>query len=1005
MANQQTASSAMHKDIEELEQLLRQDASPQVFLPLAEAYIRRGYPLEAIRVCQKGLKSADTLEGRVLLARAYFDASAQKKAFLKKAHQEIEAALSQDPNHWEALSLRGEILLEEGDLQQARESLQKAHQLNPHHPQARMLLLSIGVDVDIPDDQEGPFFINVDTNFIPVQTDSLSKTIRDILLFFVVILGGVWLYAQNSIHEKKIRALVILGRTQQNTDSFSGLKKSIEVYKKVIDTFDPFHPFALLHLAESSHTLWKNHDRQQAYYDEFMKHYNQLESKASSSLLNLFAGYHALKATVAYENAMRKQEDGKLEEADREFKVADEYLTKKSAEVAQHPRLVWIQGLLQEAMRKDRVARAYLKRAAELGWNNAYFRYRYGYSYFRARKFSDAHGQFKNASEQGQQNKDFVAGELANPDKQKNAFCWIDPPLLLTGKITGNVPVGQELGTFDLLQDAANAAIKAEVIPKCSFHPSLQDYFSGHKHYVMADIADVLAVLDSGVGMSAAFDMNKTVLKTIETVKKDGDFSPHTEAWFNFLQAKVYWYQNEYTKARDAIEKALKIAPYEGYFHSLNGMLAGQNKKYDEAWASFEKALKLEPYLPQIYYEAASTMLDDRDDEKKPRQSEKVEKLIEQLRKNFGQNETYFYLSGKLLEAKNKIDEAEEMWAKAIKEDYEHYESNLARGKLRLQQAEPLRPTADKKDKLIYNIKKEHFPALLRYLKLYDARAQKKFKERKESFEKRIKNFTERLKTEKDAGKIKRIKEMIKEDEKAAKTAAEEVKGYQAFIATLKDEKTPKAADIELHVGTVLELIDEDAGSYLEQAMQTRPGAAEPRYWIGKLWFSNRRWSDAQGHLDVALIGYLRDLDYKNALKTAKLLVQNLIRSEKEPKEGIEKAEKIFKQKVLMLTRQESAKVKAEKTKLIGEGKTEAAEKVKAKPEAVEEAARTFKLYASAMEDIQALKETADQFNSDAETAQKEGFIALETKLLERAKADAEKQSKPGAKKGKKRRR
>jgi hypothetical protein len=57
------------------------------------------------------------------------------------------------------------------------------------------------------------------------------------------------------------------------------------------------------------------------------------------------------------------------------------------------------------------------------------------------------------------------------------------------------------------------------------------------------------------------------------------------------------------------------------------------------------------------------------------------------------------------------------------------------------------------------------------------------------------------------------------------------------------------------------------------------------------------------------------------------------------------------------------------------------------------------------MEDIKELKETADQFNSDAETAQKEGFIALETKLLERAKADAEKQSKPGAKKGKKRRR
>ena len=43
-------------DVEELERQFRSDPSPQVYIPLGEVYLRRGFPFKAINVAQKGLK-------------------------------------------------------------------------------------------------------------------------------------------------------------------------------------------------------------------------------------------------------------------------------------------------------------------------------------------------------------------------------------------------------------------------------------------------------------------------------------------------------------------------------------------------------------------------------------------------------------------------------------------------------------------------------------------------------------------------------------------------------------------------------------------------------------------------------------------------------------------------------------------------------------------------------------------------------------------------------------
>lgn len=1015
MADQLAAT--LQKDVEELEQLLRNDASPEVFLPLAEAYIRRGFPQEAIRVCQKGLKNNEHPKGRLLLARAFFDASADfkapKTALLKKALHEVDDLLNKEPNNWEAHSLRGDILVEQDDLQGAKDALKKAHQLNPHHPHARMLLKSLGEDIEI-QDEYGPFYINTELGVPVPQTDSIFKTVRDASIFFLVIFSGVWLYAQNAIHEKKIRALVILARTQQATAAYSNLKKAIPVYKKVLETLDPVHPFALMHLTEVHYSIWDQHERTDAYYQGFRDYFTKLQASGSRDLLDQLAPYHALRALVAYDSARKKQLDGKFDEADKDLKNANDYINKWVPEVAIHPRLNWVHGLVAEGLRQDRLARANFKRAAEIGWNNPYFRYRYAYSYLRSRKFQDAHGQFKSASEQGQQNAGNVQGELADRSKQKNAYCWINPPTLL-----GNsAPRGLELTTLDLLQDAANAALEAVTVPKCSFHPALQTFYAAHNHYLMADIGDALAVFDAGVGMSAAFQMVRDTLKLAETVKKDGDLSPHNEAWLHYLEAKMYWHQNDLTKAQASIEKALKIANYEGYFFGLQAMILARQKKFDEAWTNFQKALGLEPYVLQIYYDGVLSMLEALDANGKPTKADKVEELLGKIKQNFGEQDAFFYLSGELSEKKGDVEKADELWGKALEKDYEHYEANLARGILRLKRAKKLRPTTEKKGKKeekVYPLEKEDFPLVLGYIKLYDKKLREKFKKRNDDWKQLIEKWEKRLKDEaaktpRNPGIEKKVKERIKEYQDGLKASEEDVATYEEFQKDLKAENMPKKKIINLQMANILEALDEDAGAFIEQAMQTRPGSAEPRFWVGSLWHSNQRWADAQGHFDVAISGYLRDLDYDNAKKTSKLLAETIIKGEKEESDGIERATNTFKQKAAMLIRQEVVKFQAEKAQFMAQGKVADAEKHKPKPETIETVVRTLKMYSEALAEFEGLKETAEQFKGDAETVEKEGLEKTWDKMQARAREEAankEKDPKKGkkGKKGKKRKR
>ncbi|HAA55963.1 MAG TPA: hypothetical protein DCE42_14460, partial [Myxococcales bacterium] len=89
-------------DAEELEQLFRSNKSSDVYIPLGEMYLRRGFPRKAIDVLSKGLKNDDTQEGQLLLAQAYFDASPNKASFLNQAAETAQSVVSRDPNSWQA---------------------------------------------------------------------------------------------------------------------------------------------------------------------------------------------------------------------------------------------------------------------------------------------------------------------------------------------------------------------------------------------------------------------------------------------------------------------------------------------------------------------------------------------------------------------------------------------------------------------------------------------------------------------------------------------------------------------------------------------------------------------------------------------------------------------------------------------------------------------------------------------------------------------------------------
>src|SRR6202142_946308 len=115
------------QEIEELIDLVRRDPSSPAFIDLGEAYLALGRPKDAIGVGTIGLEAApDSLEGRVMIARAY--ASLHQ---WKEAQGELLRVVKVDKSNRVGFSLLGEVLLRRSDFERAVPVLQHAQNLDP----------------------------------------------------------------------------------------------------------------------------------------------------------------------------------------------------------------------------------------------------------------------------------------------------------------------------------------------------------------------------------------------------------------------------------------------------------------------------------------------------------------------------------------------------------------------------------------------------------------------------------------------------------------------------------------------------------------------------------------------------------------------------------------------------------------------------------------------------------------------------------------------------------
>ncbi|MDX2087306.1 MAG: tetratricopeptide repeat protein [Kofleriaceae bacterium] len=118
------------QEIEELIDLVRRDPGSPAFIDLGEAYLALGRPRDAVKVANVGLESSpDSLEGRVMLARAH---AAMHQ--WKEAQGELLRVVKIDRSNRQGFALLGEVLLRRSDFERAVPVLQHAQNLDPTSP-------------------------------------------------------------------------------------------------------------------------------------------------------------------------------------------------------------------------------------------------------------------------------------------------------------------------------------------------------------------------------------------------------------------------------------------------------------------------------------------------------------------------------------------------------------------------------------------------------------------------------------------------------------------------------------------------------------------------------------------------------------------------------------------------------------------------------------------------------------------------------------------------------
>lgn len=141
---------ALPADLQRWSEELASDPKSLVFLPLARAYRRQNRAEAALRLCLRGLgHHPDNVDAHGLLALLYVD-----RGDHARAADEWSFVLRLDPSNFDALRGLGFCHLENGELTQARNRLERASLIRPDDAAVREALRFIADRMDEEDDAQ-----------------------------------------------------------------------------------------------------------------------------------------------------------------------------------------------------------------------------------------------------------------------------------------------------------------------------------------------------------------------------------------------------------------------------------------------------------------------------------------------------------------------------------------------------------------------------------------------------------------------------------------------------------------------------------------------------------------------------------------------------------------------------------------------------------------------------------------------------------------------------------